>query len=327
MLEFVRWILFTIEVLVIPYIFGEFVIKEKGILTKYVYGNMFLFSVFYLLTIICIHFSVSLSTLRNMWLVFTFIFLGIYLIKKMKNNDKGSVRFHVKFEVESITIVVAILLAGVCAFFSIPMDVGDSIETALATYNSGQLYLFNPYTGMEYGEAANSLIMSPYPVYYAVLARIVGMNPVYVIYYVIPFLFYVLIFGTIMLIGKELFITQKKKITFLGCVLVLYMFGFYGSVSQAQLLFLNPWEGVSVFVNMILPLLLLQSIKELSGHSICFLVRNRKFREIISFVCICVAGQLFYDSAMFFELTFLLIWEISYWLRRTLTHAGNFEIN
>ena len=136
------------------------------------------------------------------------------------------------------------------------MDQDDAfyIGTAVTSVNTDSIFQYDCYTGAEYAVLPSRYILSPFPIFLAVLAQISGMHPTIIAHTVFPLLLIPLSYYVYWLIGRQMFQQSRDQAAvFLLLVSVVQMFSYYSVYTAGAFLLLRIWQGKAVLANILLP--------------------------------------------------------------------------
>lgn len=260
--------------LIIPMILGlgilQFSKKEKdnillGIVIGYIYG----FMLYELLAIPMIFLRTDFNTLSWIWQVLmigsTILAFLISLrnsFRIIKNNIK---RF---MDAPSKLMFLAIIMIAVQAFIGFAFmheDYDDSNFVAKATIalDTNTLYKYDD-KGAEYEALPSRHVLSPFPIFTATIAKILGIHPAIVAHTVFPPVFIILAYMIYFLIADALFKDDKKsKYIFIIFLSVIYVFGAYSLWSNFVFLLYRAWQGKALIANIFIPFIWLLFLKYL----------------------------------------------------------------
>ena len=258
-------VLFLIVCGMIPYLMGMLytVIFQKGqtgFCVNMVYGYVILWSIFQILVIPCIFFKMKLSLFMLLYVAVVVILLLLSIIKNHKRimvslwkTLKGLKNKH-----WSLLLVVFILFVQlICVVTSNLGDLDDAFyvataETAVAT---DTLMEFSPYTGEAYTKLPARYILSPFPLFVAVISQLIGVKPVTMAHTFLPICLIPLAYAVYYMIGCRMFLGKKKE---QGIFMILVncgvLFSGYSIYTQGVFLYTRIWQGKAVLAAILLPL-------------------------------------------------------------------------
>lgn len=335
MVVFIRTLFFFYMIFPFPYLIGKAVCEdkkgEKTILKSIFTGYVITVSIYYVVSQFAIWKSLSLKqfTILNMVIVMT-ITLIIVLVKQR------GILYWLKEFWDSLIIakwymkivaLVTIVVSFVMVFLGKSNNSGGSAEIALTAWTTDTLMEINPYTGEAYSEAGSRLLGQTYALGYAMAGKMLSQNPVTLMKYFFPFVWIPMAFAAVYLLGAILLESDYKKTTiFLVVFLALNIMGFSGEQSQIEGLMLNSWEGQSILVNIIMPILwsyCLECILWLERQK--FGKKSEAIKRGLILVCICVSAHSMSGYGLLLCVLVIMVFIGIYLMRRWRHYVRNSE--
>ncbi len=269
--------------LIIPMVLGlgilQFSKKEKdNILLGIVIGYIYSFMMYELLAIPMIFIGTDFKTLTWIWQVLMMgsaviaFFISLRSVFKIiKNNFKRFV------DAPSKLMFIAIILIGVQAFIGFAFmheDYDDSNFVAKATIalDTNTLFKYDD-KGAEYPALPSRQVLSPFPIFTASTAKILGIHPAIVAHTVFPPVFIILAYIIYFLIADALFKDDKEmKYIFIIFLSVIYIFGAYSLWSNFVFLLYRAWQGKALIANIFIPFIWLLFLKYLHNDDFYWLI-------------------------------------------------------
>ena len=159
-----------------------------------------------------------------------------------------------------IAVVACLLMlfqVGVYTF-GIHEDADDAfyVATAATTVESDSIFQVNAYTGEPYKKLPSRYVLSPFPVYTAVLSRCSGIHPTIVAHTVLPAVLLTFAYAVYTLLGLRLFQGNKEKAAWLVFFTGLFLqYSAYSTSTPGSLTLLRIWQGKGLLAAALLPLL------------------------------------------------------------------------
>lgn len=267
----VKGFLFIIWFLVSPFLIG-FLFRDKvmrqsenGFAHALVTGYLLLFAIFYLITMPLLVIKASLS-----WLVFIFasinIILSLLSIAACYSDIIMSLRgYVVQVKRFSVIMMIAILIivfqTSVLTFYQhIDDDDAFYVATSTTAVETNTIVEIDPFTGNILKSHRMRYVMSPYPVYTAVMSKLICIHPTIVAHTVFPAVFIPLSFMiTYLLIAK--FFRRKQEYIEYGLLFfaLLTIMGNVSIYTSSTFLLFRIWQGKAMLANIILPSILVYS--------------------------------------------------------------------
>jgi len=236
-----------------------FSIKNNTVLNKYLFGLVFYFSLFQVITVTNM---LTVNNFNNVCKLFVAVTIGLSVLgmlsvffkglKRQKNPvvivKRATPEKIGKQRVESI--VLWLLFVAVVVFQLIQTlrlafpDGDDAYYVGVATYgvHESQMYSKIPYTGA-YTEFDTRHCLAPFSYFISFLARMSGISAAAVAHSVLPIFFILFAYGIHYLIAKELCQAKREIALFMLMVSVLLLFGNYSVYSMETFLMTRVRQG------------------------------------------------------------------------------------
>jgi len=313
------------ELIVLPYLLG---VKYVELVNKkekngcFVYGYCIMFSLFYITIMPFIYMRWTLRIASIVWLIETIVLVIVLcavsknLIKDVKEKINA-----LKINFDKDKIIVLFLWAGIglASLLFVPSLMGDeTIVTAVMTWTTDTMYVYDPYTKNLYWELP-LIAKAPIAMFYAVIAKITTLSPMIVIKYIMPIVLMVLCYQVYSLLSTKLFYNVKQRYLF-QIIVILSYFGMLFFKEQRNMNILqNVWEGKSILWNIFIPFALYLGLDYLEGNSY--------YKKLISciwaFVILTIVSLLLSVDGYFYISTITFIFVIVYIIRWGIKHADN----
>lgn len=157
-------------------------------------------------------------------------------------------------------VILAMLQACVYIFCA-HEDADDSfyVATAVTSVEDDSLYEINPYTGDAYQSLPSRYVLSPFPVFTAILSRCAMLHPAAAAHTALPFVLVCFTYAVYALIGRVLFFGDREKTDWLVFLTgVFLMFSGYTTSTQGSMALLRIWQGKGFLAAALLLLLIWQ---------------------------------------------------------------------
>lgn len=256
-----RILLLIILLVVCPAIIGGLLIgKRKSIVIGDVYfrGFTLVLAGFQLMALAVFFMGMPLHILSACYLIFMALLTVAALIWKHKTLLRGVQSVLKKGESRWplwIAIALIVIQTFVCGVF-MHMDQDDAfyVGTAVTSVSTDSIFKYDCYTGMEYTVLPSRYILSPFPIFLAVLAQISGIHVTIIAHTILPFLLIPISYYVYWMIGKCLFPKSKERAAvFLLLTAIVQMFSYYSVYTSGTFLLLRSWQGKAVLANILLP--------------------------------------------------------------------------
>lgn len=320
---------------IFPYLLGGLFLDSKNdisITANMGTGIMFLFSILYFVYRICISFKMDLLMLTVICLVIISL-LTLFVIFVLKRHCLLLLKIGFKRAIDSkyyikLVFLLIVAISIIATLFCSSNNNGNAAETALVTWKTNSLFVYDPFTGETNIEDPVLEIKSPFVLSYAIAAKIVDQNPVILMKIFFPLWAIPCSFLTIYLLAKKLFLEDMKKITtFLLLYLGIILGGFSGGYSQAELLLTASWEGQSVLINIILPFLLyvcLVLLELLEKPK----TNKKKIRiQLLVLLCTCICGKFVDECGLLLSTLTIVIFATIFMTRKWIQHVRDISVD
>lgn len=229
---------------------------------SYALGWVIMFAVFECIAVPCTFLKLSLSVLTTVWIciICAFTVIGFFKFKKNRKTDRGLLLPRPK-QLSGLSVINFILITFQCSLqlFFQHIDQDDAWFTAasVAAVDSNTLNLISPYTGdVLRWEQATDYLLAPFPLFWAMIAKIFHIHPTIIMHNITPFLLVCATYMVYYLLGKQIFRNEQMKtelFLFFICLLNLFQFSFPRTL--AAMLILRIWQGKAMMSAFLLPFL------------------------------------------------------------------------
>lgn len=272
-------ILKGIKALIILVIFPEllgmlitkFENKQYKVFLNYIYGIMIEFAVCEIFAVPLIMLKTSFTTLLVSWLciIFALSMLSIFinrkfyltLIPNLKNKFKEikwkELYKNIPWAFISLVVLVTFQTYVLVVYTHIDDDDARFVTYATLAVQQDKMYTEGFETGTEYDTImSNRDVLSPFPMYTAIVSKIIDLHPAAVAHVVFPAFLIPLAYMVYWQLGYKLFKEDSNK-TNVFCIIisVIYMFGDFSTRANFVLLLYRIWQGKAILGNIILPMI------------------------------------------------------------------------
>ena len=254
--------------IVVPYLVGllmtgRFSRNRDSFALNMVCGYMAYFGALEIMTLLCHICGMSLSFLIT---IFVTLFLGIavcsifYNGKRMARVFRERVANLKEHPFDWVMLAAVILILAQTCIVSIRQHIDDddafyigTAETAVAT---DTIMKYDPYTGYE-GATSSRYVLSPLPIYHAIMGELVGVKPVEYAHTLHPIFMIPLGYMVLYLISTLLFQKDKKHRGYFMMIMALInAFANYSVYSQGTFFMFRIWQGKAMLCSIIMPTIL-----------------------------------------------------------------------
>ena len=277
MITYINFFCILIFAVLVPFLLGNLICifnmdRCEGIASNIAYGFMIMCVLFMLLAVPMIFMHMPFHVLVYLWkiLVFLLCIISIFVfIRKNRYRDlrKETGDFCRSISSDRFTLFVWIAAALIILFeaclptvrMHIDTDDARFIAEALEAVEKDTMLEYHAITGKYLGFAPGEQIkdvISPYPLFIALLSRLYGLHPAITAHTVLPFLLIVLSYIVFGMIG-DLFTdgNVKKRGLYLLFLSLINLFSFETIYASGYTLLTIIWQGRSVCAMIMLPLL------------------------------------------------------------------------
>ena len=241
-----KGILAVFWLILVPVAVGRlpFVKRRQPLLTeRFVSGYLILFSIMEVLT-----------------LPMTFLKMPLHVLTV---KAKDTIRLSGIFDREKIYFWIALILIlaqmAMCVLLA-HMDADDAFYVAQATsgVQTDTIFEIIPYTGQKYYGIASRYILSPFPVFLAVVSQLsAGLHPAIMAHMIFPAIFLPVVYSVQYLLGKKWFPGDKRaQGMYLFLTACICSFSAYSVYNSGSFQMIRIWQGKALLASAFLPLLL-----------------------------------------------------------------------
>ena len=227
----------------------------------YLAGILFLFSAAQLLILPMIYLQTSLTALVRCYAsvslamaVFGLLSLRREAALPAATDFSWLRRLSPVFWCALVLILVQLLVVTLYAHF----DADDAFYVATATtaVETDSIFAVNPYTGAPYGKLPRRYVLSPFPIFLAVISQLCGsLHPAIMAHTIFPPVFLILSYAVVYQLGKKWFHSPHQQGFFLFLAVFLHSFTFYSVYNAGNFQMIRIWQGKALLAAAFLPLL------------------------------------------------------------------------
>ena len=289
-----EFLLLVLWMLTVPVLIGTLVInqlfkaKETDLLLAVACGFICMFAIFYILVMPMLLLKVSLQILVICW---SFLMLCLSITSLVMNRKRlkeilsyNLLQMKMLPKIAIIVIVLVMAQAFVSSWY-VHEDADDAFFVAAATtaVSTNSILEFDPYTGLSLDVYPARYVFSPFPIFIALLSKILMLHPAIVAHTVLPAVLIPLSYIILAVLGKKLFPDRPSSVMlFLLFICVLNVFGNTSVYTNSSFLLFRIWQGKAVLANIVLPAILYFSFCAMSEP-------NKRGEWIILVACVLSA--------------------------------------
>lgn len=263
----INWIYAVLWLLVVPAAAGmiltRYTDKRRSLCFSVVCGYAGLFAVAQIIIVPGIFLKVSLTTVVWIYRVAALAAAAAGLLlgfRDLKGMVTGAFRKRKPVKIsERVLLSIAVLLVAVqmaVAMIMVHHDADDSFYVASAStaVYTDTIFAYNPYTGNPYRQLPSRYVLSPFPIYEAILTRLVGVEVPYLVYTIFPVFMIGLAYLVYWLWADLLFCgDRKQQALFMIFISAVQVFSNYSVYTAGTFLLLRIWQGKAVLAGILLP--------------------------------------------------------------------------
>ena len=278
----IKGFLCLIWFLLVPFLVGllfrDKLLKQKSadIGHSMLIGYLLLFALFYLLTMPLLLLKAPLRLLVLLFAILSLSLsiLSVLLCRKHFRVIFGELLSRLKSFKSIKTVpwvmILAVLLilfqTGLLTFYQhIDDDDAFYVATATTAVSTDTIVEIDPFTGNELLSHRMRYVMSPYPVYTAVMSRLILTHPTITAHTVFPAIFIPLAYLVAYLLMAKFFARRREDVAYaLLFFALLTLFGNVSIYTNSTFLLFRIWQGKSMLANVFIPALLLYAAEAMS---------------------------------------------------------------
>lgn len=254
------WLIF------VPTASGAFFLRKKEQYTlceSFLVGYLFVFAAAQLLTVPMLFADFPLHILVICYGLISCIFtlLGLFCMKKRRFSTWFPTK--AKFQDTSLFLWMAILLIAFQVFVVVRyahLDADDALYVAASTtaVREDSIFHVNSYTGLAYRQLPRRYILSPFPIFLAVISQLSGgLHPAIMAHTVFPAVFLPASYLALFQLGKKWFAREKDaRGIFLFLAAVLFWFSAYSTYNSGSFQMIRIWQGKALLAAFMCPLII-----------------------------------------------------------------------
>ena len=273
-----------------------------------IFGLMTELVIFQIFAIVLTFMKSSLTLLTTLWVVccIILILLGMWgrisyrksVVSRRSRKSKRK-KYSLKSQWENIfvALVVIVLIAFQVVFVTLHVheDLDDAwyVGTAVISYFTDTLNLISPYSGEVMEQFHPDYVLSPWPIFCAMLGKLSLTHPAIIMHTFIPIIMIPLCYMVYFLLGKEIFKQNTNKALWLLLFLcLLNIYGNWSIRSTSTFLLFRIWQGKAILSNCIVPFIICVFIYLVND------VKNKKLYFVLLLITV-MAGTMVSSMGVF----------------------------
>lgn len=267
----IKLLLFLLIAYPLPFLLGLLLTKssyteDKSISYSTISGYILVWGILQITVIPAIYFKVSLSS-YTLFFYLTILILAIVSIIKNIHVFKKILIQKIKWIKEKpwLMLIVIFLIIIQTGYLSVS-NLGDHddafyVATAETALETNTLMEYNPYTGGAYDEFPSRYVLSPFPMYIALMSNLLNIRAATTAHTLLILSLIPLAYMTWYLIGKKFFHNNETKTAvFMLITMCLLIYSGYSVYTQGTFMHIRIWQGKAVLAAIILPFLFYQGL-------------------------------------------------------------------
>lgn len=260
----IKGLLAVCWLMIVPTAAGFLIMKKQknvGIGECFAIGGMLLFSVMEVITLPLIVMKAPLHILTVLYgsIAVILALAGAFCFQKQK-------ALHSPFKIEGkisiyfwIALVIIVMQIAMCVLMA-HMDADDSYYVATATTDiyTDTICEINPYNGREYMKLPSRYVLSPFPVFLAVVSQLsAGLHPAIMAHMVYPAVFLIFAYVVQSFIGKYFYPEDRTaRDIYLLIIVCICSFSAYSVYNAGCFQMVRIWQGKAVLASVMIPMLI-----------------------------------------------------------------------
>jgi len=287
-------ILILFWMVVVPFLIGTFVVnqlfkvKNPDLLLTFVCGSISMLAIFYVLEIPMQYFKVHLSVLVLSWkVIIPLICIMVLFLNRKDYKDilKNYIKQFRQLSWGTIIIILLVFAQGVLVALFQHVDADDAFYVASATtaVSTDSIFQFDPFTGLPLAVYPSRYLLSPFPIFIALLSKLVLIHPTIIAHTLLPVFLIPLSYAIMAVLGKKLFQDRSSSVQiFMFLLCVINIFGNVSIYTSSTFMLFRIWQGKAVLASIILPAVFYFSFRTMSGD-------NKPGEWVMLFCCVLAA--------------------------------------
>lgn len=227
----------------------------------YLLGLMMMLAVFEVIVLPATFTYISLTVVEWIWLAVCVILMVLGYVRQRtaifeKKTKKNPYVENPVFWVFVALVVIQIVY--ITLYTHIDDDDAWYVGSAVVSYFTDTINYYSPYSGEVMGYFPSDYTLAPYPIFWAMVSRVINIHPTIFMHSVVPVLWVSVSYVVYFLLAQTMFKGDSSRVSwcmvFMG---VLNCFGFFSVRSTAAMLLLRSWQGKATLAVVIIPLTLL----------------------------------------------------------------------
>lgn len=276
-----KLLIIVLFVMVVPTLVGLLFTGYMGerykdsLATALVVGTLFMFALLEVIAVPMIIITRRFSYVFWPWSVIIGVMAFDSILinhRRLKTLVTGCVKSFCSAGIIGFAALLIVAFQGSYLAWNLHYDDDDAryVPSIVSAIEKDTMFIDNPITGevmyWDISETDKDMI-SPWTIYWAILSMLCMIHPAIVCHTIVPFFYIPVAYLTYVMMGKQLFKNDAKKISiFVILTSLLHIFSGYSVYNAGAFLLLRIWQGKAIFASFVLPYLFWFAIKFLKNE-------------------------------------------------------------
>lgn len=260
-------------IVIVPFGIGTLILnqllKEEKLdfLLAIVCGAFFMLAVFYVLAMPMMFLKVSFHVLVISWSILMVFLCGLSLFfnrKHLQDQFSYNIKEIKKLPWFTIFVLILIMIQALILAGYQHEDADDAQYVASSTtaISTDSIFQYDPNTGLAIDAYPARYVLSPFPIFIALLSKVMLIHPAILAHTIIPAVLIPFSYAIMAVLGKKLFSDKPSAVVlFLFFLCVLNIFGYISKYTNSTFLLFRIWQGKAVLANIVIPAILYFSFR------------------------------------------------------------------
>lgn len=259
-----NWLLVAVWLVILPVFIGVPLTKRKqngSVIQSFFLGYLFMFAAGEVITLPMIAFDLPLHILvyvtGALWVAMAVLGIVLLIMRKRSisyTDNREDVSLYLIFAI----IVILIQIYTLVKFIHFDADDSFYVGTATTDVYTDTIFSMNPYTGRLYTKVLSRYVLSPFPVFLAVVSKLCGnIHPSYLAHTILAPLFLLMAYLVQYLFSRIWFSKNAEaRGMYMLFVTMMCSFAAYSKRNAADFQMIRIWQGKAFLASTFLPLLI-----------------------------------------------------------------------
>lgn len=267
----IKALIAILALFIVPELLGMLILRfwkdqKNNIILAFVLGYIIEFAVGQLVSIPLIFKGASFTELVNIYVsiigalaIISFL-INIWRIIDIFKELILSIRATPILLSLIVIILIGMQLFSLVKYSYVNDDDAYYLATATVSVQTDTLFKYSAMTGTDeqYEQYLMRYRLGPFPLYYAIMSKVLDIHPAIVAHFILPLILVPLVYMIYWLFAKEFFNENRKSaLVFMLFICCLHIFSYYSGKNNFILVLLRIWQGKSILASIIIPLIVL----------------------------------------------------------------------